>query len=126
MKFLLLILLMIFNVNVMANDVCLLLNGSTIIGQDNQNTMLGKITNKFDSDSIFNDYGTYGNPYSSNSIWNQYSTFGNQFSSYSPFNQFSTTPPMIIKNGKVMGYLSSNKSIQNSISPNLLKALCDN
>lgn len=126
MKIFVLMLLMILNVNVQANDVCYLLNGSVIIGQDNQNTMLGKITNKFDSDSIFNDYGTFGNPYNSSSIWNQFSTFGNQFSLYSPFNQFSTQPPMIIKNGQVMGYLSSNKTIQNSISPNLLKAMCNN
>ena len=31
---------------------------------------------------------------------------------------------MIIKNRKILGYLTANKSIKSSISPNLLKALC--
>ncbi|WP_439449278.1 hypothetical protein [Stenotrophomonas sp. ATs4] len=86
--------------------------------------MLGKITNSFDTDSIFNEFGTYGNEFSSESIWNEFSTFGNKFNSDSPFNEFSSSPPMIIKGGKVIGYLSANKNIRGSISPNLLKALC--
>ena len=107
-----------------AQDVCSILNGSVIVAQDPNNTILGKITNSFDSDSIFNEFGTYGSEFSSNSIWNEFSTFGNEFNSDSPFNEFSSSPPMIIKGGEVIGYLSANKSIRGSISPNLLKALC--
>jgi hypothetical protein len=107
-----------------AQDVCSILNGAVIVAQDSNNTVLGKITNSFDSDSIFNEFGTYGNEFSSNSIWNEFSTFGNEFNPDSPFNEFSSSPPMIIKGGKVVGYLSANKSIRSSISPNLLKALC--
>ncbi|MEG3789154.1 hypothetical protein V1318_03375 [Lysobacter sp. CCNWLW3] len=108
-----------------AQDICSRLNGSVIVAQDSKNTVLGKITNNFDSDSIFNEFGTYGNEFSSDSIWNEFSTFGNEFSSDSPFNEFSSSPPMIIKGGNVIGYLSANKSIRSSISPNLLKALCE-
>ena len=108
----------------LADDVCILLNGASIIAQDSKNTMLGKIVNSYNSDSIFNDYGTYGNDFSGSSIWNGFSTFGNEFNSYSPFNEYSSKPPMLIKQGKIVGYLSANKSIKNSISPNLLKALC--
>ena len=108
-----------------AEEVCSILNGSKIIAQDSENTYLGEIKNKYASDSIFNDYGNYGGKYSSTSIWNQYSTLGNKYSSYSPFNKYTSTPPMIIKNGKVIGYLSSNEGIKASISPNLLKALCE-
>lgn len=107
-----------------ANDLCQTVDGSTIIAQDNENTYLGKITNSFDSDSIFNDFGTYGNEFSGESIWNQFSTFGNEFNSDSPFNEFSASPPMIIKNKKIIGYLSANKSLKNAVSPNLLKAMC--
>ena len=107
-----------------AQDVCAIFNGSVIIAQDGGNTFLGKITNGFDSQSIFNEFGTYGNEFSSKSIWNQFSTFGNEFNANSPFNKFSSNPPMIIKGGKIIGYLSANKSIRGSISPNLLKALC--
>jgi len=107
-----------------ANDVCQIVDGSVIIAQDSKNTYLGKITNSFDSESIFNEFGTYGNEFSSDSIWNEFSTFGNEFNSHSPFNEFSSSPPMIIKNQKVIGYLSTNDSIQASVSPNILKAMC--
>ncbi|AUM01534.1 hypothetical protein B4966_09045 [Rhodocyclaceae bacterium] len=107
-----------------AEEVCDILNGAVIIAQDSNNTFLGKVTNSFDNQSIFNEFGTYGNEFSSKSIWNEFSTFGNEFNSNSPFNEFSSSPPMLIKNRKILGYLSANKSIKSSISPNLLKALC--
>ncbi|MFC1684051.1 hypothetical protein ACFL0R_01085 [Pseudomonadota bacterium] len=112
--------------SVQAEEVCLTVNGAKLIAQDNDNTYLGKISNSYDSESIFNEYGTYGNEFSSSSIWNEYSTFGNEYNSHSPFNEYSSSPPMIIKGGKIIGYLSANKSIKASISPNLLKALCEN
>ncbi len=107
-----------------ANDLCQIVSGSVVIAQDGKNTYLGKIANSFDSESIFNEFGTYGSEFSSDSIWNEFATFGSEFSSYSPFNEFTSTPPMIIRNNEVIGYLSANKSIQASVSPNLLKALC--
>jgi hypothetical protein len=107
-----------------AQDPCSILNGAVIVAQDSGNSVLGKITNSYDRDSIFNEFGTYGNEFSSHSIWNEFSTLGNKFNSDSPFNEFSSSPPMIIKGGKIIGYLSTNRNIRGSISPNLLKALC--
>ena len=107
-----------------AEEVCDILNGAVTIAQDGKNTFLGKVTSSFDSQSIFNEFGTSGNEFNSQSIWNQFSTFGNEFNTYSPFNQFSLSPPMPIKNRKIIGYFSANKSIKASISLNLLKALC--
>lgn len=107
-----------------AEEVCDIVKGARLIAQDDKNTFLGKITNSYDSESIFNDYGTYGSEYSSTSIWNEYATFGSEYSSYSPHNSYTSTPPMIIKNGELLGYLSANKSLRSSISANLLKALC--
>ncbi|NTV46573.1 MAG: hypothetical protein HGB11_08675 [Chlorobiales bacterium] len=104
--------------------MCDVVKGAVLIAQDDQNTFLGKITNSYDSESIFNEYGTYGSEYNSASIWNEYATFGSEYSSYSPHNSYASTPPMIIKNRKILGYLSANKSLKSSISPNLLKALC--
>lgn len=110
--------------NVFAEEVCGLVNGSVLIAQDSQNTYLGKIVNSYQSDSIFNEYGTYGSEYNVGSIWNEFGTFGGEYNSYSVANAYTTTPPMIIKNKKIIGYLSANKSMQGTISPNLLKALC--
>lgn len=108
-----------------ASDVCGILSGAKIIAQDDENTYLGKVANKYDSESIFNGYGTYGNKYNSNSIWNAYGTFGSAYSSHSPCNQYTRTPPMFVKGGKIIGYLSVNKSVTPSISPNLLRAMCE-
>lgn len=107
-----------------ANEICGAIAEASIIGQDPENSFLGKITNSFDADSIFNDYGKYGNDFSSQSIWNEFSKFGNNFNYYSPFNENSIKPPILIKNGKIIGYLTTNSSVTPSISPILLKNLC--
>jgi hypothetical protein len=102
-----------------------ILRGAQILAQNDENTYLGKLVNKYDSQSIFNEYGEYGSKYSSGSIWNEYGSFGGKYSSDSPFNKYTSTPPMIIKKGKVIGYLTTNKNIEGNISPNLLKAIED-
>jgi hypothetical protein len=114
----------IFTISVNATDLCQIVNGSVIIAQDSKKTFLGNISNSFDRDSIFNEYGAYGNEFNSKSIWNELSTFGNEFGSFSAFNEFSSTPPLIIKDKKTIGYLTINDSIQGAVSPNVLKALC--
>lgn len=105
-------------------QLCDIVKGAVLIAQDDKNTFIGKITNSYDSQSIFNEYGTFGSQYSSNSIWNSYGTFGSEYSSYSATNQYTSTPPMIIKDRKVLGYLTANKNMRSAASPNLLKALC--
>ena len=72
---------------------------------------LGKLTtNKYDSDSIWNTYGTYGSKYSSKSIWNEYGTYGSKYNSESAFNPYTSTPPIIVTNsGKEIGYLTANE-----------------
>lgn len=111
--------------SVQANEVCSVVRGAKLIAQDDKNTYLGLITNSYSGDSIFNEYEAYGSEYSADSIWNEYESFGGEYSQYSPFNEYTNTPPMMIKGGKVIGYLTTNKSISASISPNLLKALCE-
>jgi hypothetical protein len=44
--------------------------------------------------------------------------------SHSATSPYTSTPPMIVKGKKIIGYLSANKNLRASISPNLLKALC--
>ena len=111
--------------SVHANDVCSIVRGAKLIAQDNEKTYLGEITNRYASNSIFNEYGNYGSKYSSNSIWNEFTTFGSEYSYYSPFNEYTSTPPMIIKNRRIVGYLTANKTIGASVSPDALKVLCE-
>ena len=121
----LILMLALLSGSAQANEMCSIVNGANLLAQNDENTYLGEITNRYASDSILNEYGTYGSEYSSNSIWNKYSPFGSEYSSYSPFNEYTSTPPMMIKGGKIIGYLTASNSIKASISPNLLKALCE-
>ena len=72
---------------------------------------LGKlVTNKYDSDSIWNEYGKYGSKYQTNSIWNEYGKYGSKYQSTSAFNPYATQPPKIVTNsGKVLGYLTASE-----------------
>lgn len=74
-------------------------------GKDNDE-YLGKLNaSKYDSESIWNQYGEYGSRYNSKSIWNGYGTYGSKYSSYSPFNNYASNPPVLVdKNGKFYGY----------------------
>ncbi|HEN8800261.1 TPA: hypothetical protein U8251_002860 [Pseudomonas putida] len=107
-----------------AHEACGIVSGAILIAQDSEHTFLGKITNEIESESIFNEFGKYGSEFQSNSIWNEFGSFGSEFSTYSPNNAFTSSPPMMIKNKKIIGYLSENKVINGSISPKVLKALC--
>ena len=93
-----------------------------LVAQDG--TYIGKLTtNKFDSESIFNEYGTYGSKFASKSIWNEFGTYGSKFNKYSPFNEFSTTPPAILHGEDIVGYLSLNLNNTGAISPLILYSL---
>ena len=115
----------ILSCNSQANEICFSLEGATILAQDDTNTYLGKIESPFSSDSIFNEFGDYGSEFSDVSVFNEFSDFGSEFSSYSATDEFTSTPPIIIKNGKIIAYLTTNEFIAPGISPNLLKALCE-
>lgn len=95
-----------------------------LIAQDPKGTYLGAIENEYESDSIFNEYGDHGSEYSADSIWNQYGNFGGEYSNYSPFNSYSNEPPMIIKGGNIVGYLTVNEYVEGSLSPYVLRGMC--
>lgn len=81
-------------------------------------TYLGTLsTNTYDSESIFNQYGTYGSKYSTLSIWSTYGTYGSSYSLESAFNEYTLTPPVLVYKGQAFGYLTSNKNLTNGISP---------
>lgn len=104
-----------------AQEVCQTLAGAKVLADDNQKQYLGLIASKYDADSIFNKYGTYGNKYSSNSIWNEYGRYGGKYSGFSPFNPYSTRPPQIVKDKKTIGRLTVNKSTKGGVSPYFLQ-----
>ncbi len=96
---------------------------ASIIADNDKNTFLGNISSKFDSDSVFYEYGDHGSKYGSNSIWYQYGDYGSKFSQYSAFNKTAFSPPYIVKNRKIIGRLTLNDSLSGAIAPHLLKVL---
>lgn len=99
-----------------------------IYGGKNEEDYLGKLNaSKYDSESIWNEYGKYGNKYNSKSIWNSYGTYGNKYNSYSPFNEHGSNPPVLRdKNGKFYGYFTANKYKAKRANYELIDVICEN
>ena len=92
---------------------------SFLVAQDGQ--FLGLLSsNKYQSDSVLNEYGRYGSKYSSTSIFNQYGRYGSPYSKYSPFNLYTNTPPYIVLRGREVGLLTVNSFLRNRLDPNQL------
>ena len=102
-----------------AQDICEIIAGAAIVAQDGK--YLGRIASSYDSESALNEYGQYGSQYSSNSIWNEYGMYGGQYSSNSPFNPYASSPPQVIKNGKVIAFLTVNRTLRAALNPYVLK-----
>lgn len=98
-----------------------------IYGGAKADVYLGKLNaSKFDTESIWNAYGTYGNKFNSKSIWNAYGTYGSEYNSYSPFNKYSTTPPVLYdRNGKSYGYFTANKNLAGRANYELIDIICE-
>ena len=96
-------------------------DGASIIANDGEQTFLGKIGSAVAGDSIFNEFGRYGSEFSTMSIWNEFGSYGSEFATHSPFNEFTSSPPLIVKNGKVLGYLTVNEVMQGAVDPGWLK-----
>lgn len=106
----------------MSSFRCFELEGAKIIAEDG--TFLGTLNNSYSSDSVFNKYSEFGKEYHSNSIWNEYSDWGNDYSSMSAFNQYASTPPILLKNGKVIGKLTVKVYEYNAVNPNTVGKDC--
>ncbi len=94
-------------------------NESFIVAGDGK--FLGKLNpNRFDTESIFNQFGPYGSQFSQTSIFNKFSTYGSQFSPLSPYNMFSTNPPKVYVRGKFVAHLTVNRMLSPRIEPDSL------
>jgi hypothetical protein len=85
-------------------------NRLLLFGGDGHKTYLGCLNcSKFDAESVYNTFGTYGSKFSATSIFNQFSEFGSKFSAYSACNPFAADPPVIVDpSGNYYGRLTVN------------------
>ena len=100
-----------------------------VFGGSNNRVFLGCLScSEFDSDSIFNQYGTYGSAYSATSILNSYSEYGSRYSAYSACNPYASSPPIVVDDdGNAYGRLTLNRygrQIQDSTIVGWLSAVC--
>jgi hypothetical protein len=110
-----------FSINAYPQNVCQIIAGAVIIAHDGK--YLGKLSNKYEAESVLNEYGTHGSKYSAQSIWNEYSTYGSEYSNISPFNQYTNSPPKLVKNGKAIAHLTVNRNLQAPLNPFFYKKL---
>lgn len=98
-----------------------------IYGGEDHDVFLGKLNaSKYDSKSIWNEYGTYGSEYNTNSIWNEYGTYGSAYSSYSSFNSYASYPPVIVdEEGNFYGYFTVNKYKSKRANFDLVNIICE-
>ncbi len=96
-------------------NVCTAIAGASIIANDGK--YLGRFTNRFDSESVLNQFGQYGSPYAALSTNNQYGTYGSPYSSLSARNPYTSTPPVIVKNGTALAYYTVNATKTPSVAP---------
>lgn len=64
--------------------------------------------------------------YDSESIWNEYGTYGSEYSSCSPFNAYATYPPVLVDSkGNFYGYFTINKYSDNRANFDLANIICE-
>jgi curved DNA-binding protein CbpA len=99
------------------------LEGATLRAEDG--TYLGLITaDRSHPESIANAGGAHGSEESDASIRNPFGKYGSPYGAASPFNRYSRRPPVVERNGRVLGYLTTNPFKQPSFDPHdLLAAL---
>ncbi|HKB89655.1 MAG TPA: hypothetical protein VKC60_03945 [Opitutaceae bacterium] len=81
-----------------------------LFGGQGHHVFLGCVNcNAYDSNSVHNEYGTYGSKYSGLSIWNPYGVYGSRYSDDSPWNEYASNPPVVVDNaGNFYGYFTVN------------------
>jgi uncharacterized protein YjdB len=97
------------------SNLCDQIAGAAVVANDGK--YLGRLTNKFDSESIYNKFGTYGSQFSPLSINNEFGTYGSKFAPLSPFNAFTSTPPRLFRNGTALAYLTVNTLLTPYVAP---------
>lgn len=109
-------------VAIAADTQCAPFVDAAIVSSDGK--YLGRLSGKYDSESVFNEYGTYGSKYQSESIWNKYGDYGSPYSTKSAFNPFTADGPKIVKNRKIIAVLTKNKYVSGAVDPVVLAIVC--
>lgn len=95
---------------------------ATLLGVDG--AFLGIISSdRVHEASTCNAVGNYGSRVGSMSVWNRVSNYGSQISDLSAYHTWTKTPPAIIYQDEVMGFLTKNHRIRAALDPDVLFAV---
>lgn len=93
------------------------LGGESYI-EGNDGVFLGSLVpDRFNDDSIFNTFGSFGSKYSQSSIFNPYGEYGSKFMNLSAYNEFTKTPPKVYVRGIFKAHLTKNVYLSPRIDP---------
>lgn len=95
--------------NTSSNSItCADISGASVFSQEDTPMYLGFIGSNFASDSINNKYGTFGSSLGQYSVRNSYIKYGSSSGLYSANSNYAFYPPVIVKKGKSIAFLSAN------------------
>ena len=100
------------------------LDGARIYSREEPSVYLGFLGSATADDSINNSSGSYGSTSGTNSVRNSSGDYGSSSGVYSSQNAAAVTPPMLVKLGNTLAYLSSNSVLQGVYSLATLDAVC--
>lgn len=117
--------------------LCLLLTGSIAATAQGLTKIYGgkhykQFLGCFDCDShtpnsIWSPLSDYGSSHNPKSIWNERGLYGSVKSNYSPYNPKAKYPPRVVDgNGKLLGYLTVNKSNLHRLEGSIADLICFN
>lgn len=105
---------------VTAKDVpatCANLNGASVFSQEPNPVYLGFFGSASAANSIGNPASPYGSTTSATSVRNSASAYGSSSGNFSAMNSSATLPPLIVKYGLTIGFLTTNQGASSSDYP---------
>lgn len=87
---------------------------ATVLAYDGR--YLGKLTNRFDTESIANQFGTPGNKFNTDSVMSEFGAYGSKTSDMSPWNKNATRPPVLYRDGAIVGVFTANLRLPNALN----------
>lgn len=103
---------------------CDQLDGASVYSQEPVPVYLGFFGSQFISNSITRTSGDYGSTTSARSMRNKTAIYGSSTSNYSANNPSGTLPPIIVRNGATLGYVTTNTDLFGGYSLSSIDASC--
>jgi len=99
-----------------AATTCDDLDGAFVLSQESPPEYLGFFGSSFQDDSIANSFGDYGGSFEDLSVNNSLGFYGSSIDPFSAGNPNTNTPPAIFKFSTIIGFLTTNTSIEGGVS----------